>query len=206
MQENNGEKDMNLKYYLRGLGSGIIIATTVISITYAITNRDSAIIQKAKELGMVFAEDTKENNEQSSSDKQTDEQTSSKDESVTNDKEEDTEKDTTKKSDETTTEETTTETPSTKAPEATTPTTETADTPPSEDTTTVASKYTITIKRGMSSESVAIIFKNHGVIDDIEAFNDYLVKNGYASRIRVGVYEVTRGASYKELAKIITQS
>ena len=48
---------MKLKYYLRGLGSGIIIATAVLAIAFAITNRDANIISKARELGMIFAEE-----------------------------------------------------------------------------------------------------------------------------------------------------
>ena len=51
---------MKFKYYLRGLGIGILISTIILSISFAMKKNDLSddeIIARAKELGMVM-EDT----------------------------------------------------------------------------------------------------------------------------------------------------
>ena len=35
-------------------------------------------------------------------------------------------------------------------------------------------------------------------------FNMYLYNNGYESKLRVGTYEIPKGASYEEITRIIT--
>ena len=62
---------MKLKFYLRGLGIGIVFATIVLAVSFHIHNdasqlSESEIISAAKKLGMVFAEDATqtENNTQ----------------------------------------------------------------------------------------------------------------------------------------------
>ena len=59
---------MKLKYYLRGLGIGIILTTIILSIAFSDRNlTDEQIIEKAKSLGMVMKEESifqdKENSE-----------------------------------------------------------------------------------------------------------------------------------------------
>ena len=49
---------MKAKYFLRGLGAGILLATIVLFAVYSYRYSDSKIIQRAKELGMVY--DSKE--------------------------------------------------------------------------------------------------------------------------------------------------
>ena len=44
---------MKAKYFLRGLGAGILLATIVLFAVYSYRYSDSKIIQRAKELGMV---------------------------------------------------------------------------------------------------------------------------------------------------------
>lgn len=47
---------MKLKYFLRGLGIGVIVTTIILSIAHASANKmsDADIIERAKELGMVY--------------------------------------------------------------------------------------------------------------------------------------------------------
>ena len=45
---------MKAKYFLRGLGAGILLATIVLFAVYSYRYSDSKIIQRAKELGMVY--------------------------------------------------------------------------------------------------------------------------------------------------------
>lgn len=62
------------------------------------------------------------------------------------------------------------------------------------------SKVSFSIVAGMSSEKVSASLKALGLIDDSVAFNKYLVNNGYASRIRIGTFELQKGQSYAEIA------
>ncbi len=65
------------------------------------------------------------------------------------------------------------------------------------------SKFTITVSRGMQSHQVANLLEDHGVVENGGEFNDYLEQNGYARRIRIGKYEITDGATFKEIAEEI---
>ena len=56
---------MKLKYYLRGVGIGIIFATivmTVSSLVHKYNISDEYIIKEAKKLGMVMKDDLDDNN------------------------------------------------------------------------------------------------------------------------------------------------
>ena len=60
--------------------------------------------------------------------------------------------------------------------------------------------YTLTIASGMSSNAVCEMLKRAGIIENPADFDNFLVGNGYADRIRVGSFEVNSGMSYEELA------
>ncbi len=60
--------------------------------------------------------------------------------------------------------------------------------------------YTLTIASGMSSNTVCEMLKRAGIIENPADFDNFLVGNGYADRIRVGSFEVNSGMSYEELA------
>ena len=57
----------------------------------------------------------------------------------------------------------------------------------------------ITVKSGMSSEDIAIILQEKGVITDSSEFNHYLVLNKYANKMQIGTYEIPFGVDYKTL-------
>lgn len=61
-------------------------------------------------------------------------------------------------------------------------------------------KVNFSITAGMSSENVAASLKSLGIIDNSSEFNKYLVNNGYASKIKVGTFELQKGQSYAEIA------
>lgn len=63
----------------------------------------------------------------------------------------------------------------------------------------------VTITAGMWSDQIAQKFKELELVDDAKAFDDYLCDNNYASLIRVGSYKIPKGSSYEEIAKIITK-
>ena len=220
---------MRLKYFLRGLGIGIVVTTIILAISHNAGRRmsDSEVIERAKELGMAYTTAAQENSTESAAD--TTEPVTTGQESPT-----DTEAGSTAETEsseasttvqetttgiretttqqETTTQETTTqETTATRAAqESTTETTHEASATEAETTQaenesneTEASTvitYTLTIASGMSSNTVCDILKKNGIIADSGDFDRFLVSSGYADRIRVGSFEVNSGMSYDELA------
>src|SRR5574344_822731 len=66
--------------------------------------------------------------------------------------------------------------------------------------------YNLTVERGYSSDRVAVILEDAGVMDNAAAFDRYLCSNGYDKRISVGSYHIPAGADYSTVAKLITNS
>ena len=64
---------------------------------------------------------------------------------------------------------------------------------------------TINIPGGMSSDAVARILQNEGVIDDAVSFNKYLVDSRKDRIIRSGTKNIPAGATYEDIASIITR-
>ena len=216
---------MKLKYYLKGLGTGILFASVILSISFAVYDRQNdkktkdSIIAAALEAGMVWPEETSPNEATTPDDSSTDElppEASTPNEStpeVTTPEKTTTEEptipeETTTAAPETTPEETTT------VPEPTTP----EETTGKEPQTTVNkdldacilykddSRVKIQILKGMNSYDVAKILEKAGVLKgfaDREAFNDYLVASGYSGLILVGIFEIPVGATYDEIINIV---
>ena len=179
---------MKLKYYLRGLGTGILFATIILFVSYAYRMSDKQIKERAKELGMVFPE-----NEVSTDINTTTDTTNEIKDSTSNVTEKNSE-------DETSTEELTTV-------ETSTEETTTAETT-TEETTTKSDKpvktYVLTVTSKTISRDVAKNLEKAGIIDDAEKFNDYLCDNDYASNIQNGKFTVNSNMTYKEIAETIT--
>ena len=53
---------------------------------------------------------------------------------------------------------------------------------------------------------VSDMLYSKGLITDVAGFNSYMTFNGYDVRLREGSYEIKAGASFEEIAKIITKS
>lgn len=180
---------MKLKYFLRGLGAGIIFGALIMLAAYMTTGAykisDKEVIERAKELGMV---------EESGS--------ILKDTTLEEDKvsSEDTEalsEDTLTGTDEPVSEEGT---------ENNSGETGTIDiSEPSESTDSEYVVVSITVRPGMGSHEVAAILKDAGIIDDSADFDTYLNSNGYSTRIEVGDYNLSPDMTYEELAKTLTQ-
>ncbi len=165
---------MKRKYFLRGLGIGIIVTALLLCIAYRKQMTEQNIINQAKSFGMVFPE-TSETPQA-----------------------------------EPTVEPTATAAPTSTAaptPEKTAaPSPEVAATP-SPEVTKKPSKKNVRIKvsSGMDSSSVSKKIEKAGLVKSSKDFDRYLVKKGYADNISVGNYEIPSGASYQEIAKIITK-
>lgn len=192
-------KNQKLRYYLRGLGIGILMTAFILGVAGKDTEEltDAQIREKAIALGMVDGETIK------LSDLQKEEEIQSEENLPT---ETETESETTSEPTETETEETGTTKP------------ETAETEESEGEETESTEpemtesesveqteiITFTISSGTSSYTASKNLKEAGLIADARDFDTYLCDNGYAKSLRVGTYEIAVGTSEEEIAKIIT--
>ena len=181
---------MKLRYYLRGLGIGIVV--TAVIMTVALSKKqlmtDEEVIKRAKELGMIENTIIKD----VATSKNDDEQVS-----------EDIKEETKENTQETVDEDTTEEVPEeiVKEPEVT----EEPQEIPEEPTESTSDVITVTVVGGDSSWSVAKRIEEAGLVDSAKDFDAYLCSNGYDKRISVGSYEIPKGASEEEMAKIITK-
>ena len=219
---------MKFKYYLRGIGIGIIFASIIFLIAYRenIPSKMSndEIIERAKQLGMVEANDPinkllDKNSAEISEDKVSDNNDKASEIQVTS---EITTEQLTEAEKVTTTEavtNTTTETESEKTTEAKTEDKKTeekdnidkkseekTDNNKIEDSKITDDKNSIeiTVDRGSSSYPVCQKLEELGMIDDAAKFDDYLVENGYANRISVGTHKLTKGMDYHTIAELIS--
>ena len=168
---------MKLRYYLRGLGVGILV--TAVIMTVALSKKqpmtDDEVIKRAKELGMI-------------------ENTIIKDVATPKDDEE-VKEDTKEEPQEEVQEEVQEE-----DPENTENETEVETEGETEETITVS------VVSGDSSWSVAKRMEEVGLVDSAKEFDAFLCGNGYDKRISVGTYEISSNAAWEDMAKIITKT
>lgn len=206
---------MKLKYYLRGLGIGIIITTIILSITFKTDTpqmSDQEIIAKAKQLGMVMKEeDTTIGNTQNRQDNEEDGQAvASTEESADENAVQDTEAVDTETAD---TQEQEPQTENTQ-PDAV----QSGDVQPENTTDEAASEnveeaqqeenqeqepYTLVVQSGDVCRVICEKLQENGVIDDAEAFRRFLGQKGIASSISTGTYTIPYGLTYDEVYQII---
>lgn len=181
---------MKLKYYLRGLGTGIFVTALIMTIAFSVSNTKSrAESELAKN---TVKPSTEETSEETTGEPATKKETTTK---------------------ETTTKETTSAETSTKEKVTEEKTTEKAT---KETTTEETEKIQVTtidgqepsvvldIYSGMSSNKVAARLQELGVIDDKNEFNDYIYQKHMEEKIKVGQFTINYGASYEEILDAIT--
>ena len=69
--------------------------------------------------------------------------------------------------------------------------------------TGAAETVTIRIVRGDSSYTVSRRLEEAGLVDDAGEYDTYLVNHGYAQSIRTGTYQIPVDASWEEIAQMI---
>ena len=172
---------MKRKYFVRGLGVGILFGALIMFAAYMTSGKnrmsDEDVIKRAQELGMVKQSEYVLESDVTSQETTTEEITT-----------------------EATTEKATTEAPTTTKTTTEKATTE-ASTTEKADTST---QTTVTISSGMSSEAIASALANAGLVDDASKFNSFLVANGYDMKLETGNFSLETGMSYEEIAKILT--
>lgn len=171
---------MKLKYYLRGLGVGIVVTAVILTIANHLGNKmsDEDIIKRAAKLGMVMKEDE-------SLFPPTEPETTTPEPTSPSPAEQDT---TAVKPAE---QETTT-------PETTTPV-------PAEPQTSgiVIHTATITVTSGMYSEAVSQKLEEAGIVKNWREFNEYLTSNGYSERLQTGTHSFNSEMGFNEIAEIL---
>ena len=200
---------MRLKYYLRGLGLGIIFAVFIMMVGYrnhGSSMSDSEIIEKAKALGMVETEDTSG----MKSDKKTDNKTDEK-----SDKKIDTSEPDTTIADTSAAEDTQTGTDNTDADNiagtADVDTTAPSDVAATDSAASDAAQpqqnttFTVTVGSGDTCRMIAERLQAAGIIDDAEKFRAYMGQKGVNQFIADGNHEIPYGASYDDIINILTQ-
>ena len=185
---------MRLKYYLRGLGIGVTLATLLLTISFyfgkdALAKReltDAEIIERATELGMVMKEDAKDDKK---SDDKADE--SKEDSNIDKTAEVDSDENADKASKDMTLEE---------AIESESSAPDVEKSKSSESTVTYVP---FTIKAGATSETVAAELHNAGLIDSSAGFSEYMNKLGVDNRIQSGTFYVKQDSSYDDIIALL---
>ena len=182
---------MRFKYYLKGLGMGIIITTIIMTVSCVMHNNnlsDEEIIKKAIGLGMVMPDSENEstsglfgNNDKESSESENDSDSEGEPQSGSESEIEPT------------------ETESESPTESEEPATQT---PPQHVEIT---QYVLHIQWGDTPKMIANELFENGMIDSASKFRKYLADNKYAGKLRSGTYTITKGMTYEEIAKMITK-
>jgi outer membrane biosynthesis protein TonB len=195
---------MKLKYYLRGLGVGIILTMIITAFTSSgkeETLSDQEIMQRAAELGMIKEEaETSENKENNAS--PNDENLNVEDvktdnvESNSSEKQPDTVPNKENNEDAQTDD---------KVPEKEQTTDQKPE--PEESANNNDANRTEAVKievvSGEYSDTISQKLFTKQLVDDAKAFNQFLVESQFDERITVGVHNIPPGASYEDIAKIL---
>lgn len=193
---------MKLKYYLRGLGIGIVVSVCVLSAAFG--NRkpmtDEEIKARAAELGMIensiIKDAANKDNEIAKND-------ADLDESVEVDENTDVDNANVEDNADETADENTGE----NADENTVENVEENTGENVEENTKDQQKdvISITVVSGDSSWTVSKRMEEAGLIESAKDFDTHLCRYGYDKKISVGTYKIPIGASHEEMAKILTK-
>ncbi len=184
---------MKLKYYLRGLGIGIIVTTIILVSCFSMQKpkmTDAQIIEKASQLGMIMPEQDSVVAAETETTEPEETQQKNEQQVAAEEVQQETEQQT--------------EVPKEQATE------ETQQDAPSEDTENAESEepaqqepFTLVVNRGDVCRTMCENLAANGVIDDSEGLRKYLSEVGYASFISAGTYQIPYHASYEEITNIL---
>ena len=188
---------VRFKYYLRGCGLGILVASLVFIVSlhaHGGAMSDEKAMQRASELGMIMPDDTQTQEAETQTTEIPVKETNLPDtqrttQAVTqkvpqNDTQKQTERDTSSEQNDTPKE-------SEKKAE--------------EKKKTQEEKVSITIKGGEVCREIAQDLQEKGLVKDAEDFRKYMQDHNYARYIRVGTFTLEKGMNYSEIAKVLTK-
>lgn len=191
---------MRLKYYLRGLGLGIIFAVIIMMIGFHDNKQsmsDTEIIEKAKTLGMVEAKNISGTVADEYNSEKTDSSAANSDASS---QKAETEQDSQMQDSQTAQEDTQQEDTQ---PEDTQPAADAKqETVEPQDAVTT---YTISVTSQDTCRTIAEKLKALNLVDDAEQFRIYMGQKGADHFIADGEHVIPQGASYDDIITILTQ-
>ena len=192
---------MKLKYYLRGMGIGIMITTLILVIAFSIHKNDTVQQEEPKQEAASKTVAEAQNSTQIPMDTETETEPATE---QNNAEQTDTQKTTEKqKENETSVVSASTEE---KASEQKTSETKSSEEKISEKNTPAAAteKVRFEVGGGEYSDVICKRLLQAGLIDDADAFNKFLIQKDYDNLILPGVYDIPKGATYEEIAALLT--
>ncbi len=197
---------MKLKYYLRGMGIGIIITTLILIIAFSIHKNDTVQQEEPKQEAASKTVAEAQNSTQIPIDTETETEPATE---QNNTEQADTQKTTEKqKENETSVVSASTEEKESeeKASEQKTSETKSSEEKTSEKNTPAAAteKVRFEVGGGEYSDVICKRLLQAGLIDDADAFNKFLIQKDYDNLILPGVYDIPKGATYEEIAALLT--
>lgn len=199
---------MSRKNFMLGLGIGMVFATAIMMFPDSSQGKmtDAEVKERALELGMIEREDALDqvlatptgNPDTSGEPEETEE---AKESASPSDKPTSQNSSSANKKNISTKAAATEAVSATEKPEATAAPKVTKKPSPNEQ----VSYVTVEIKAGMWSEEIASTLYSLELVDDAEKFDKFLCDNGYGSMIKVGTYKIPIGATYVQIAEIITK-
>ena len=192
---------MKFKYYLRGCGLGILVASIVLMVSFHSQNKtmdDTAVMERASELGMIMPETEIVSTEADSQLPESGTQSTDTDFSSNKNQKQNT-KDSQNKTDGSSQKE---EKDTQMASDDKTGSGNNKDTESKkkEDKKEESEKITVEIKKGEVCRQLAEELEQSGLVEDAETFRKYMQQIGYDDRIKVGTYTLKRGMTEKEIA------
>ena len=192
---------MKFKYYLRGCGLGILVASIVLMVSFHSQNKtmdDTAVMERASDLGMIMPETEIVSTEADSQLPESGTQSTDTDFSSNKNQKQNT-KDSQNKTDGSSQKE---EKDTQMASDDKTGSGNNKDTESKkkEDKKEESEKITVEIKKGEVCRQLAEELEQIGLVEDAETFRKYMQQLGYDDRIKVGTYTLKRGMTEKEIA------
>lgn len=192
---------MKFKYYLRGCGLGILVASIVLMVSFHSQNKtmdDTAVMERASELGMIMPETEIASTEADSQLPESGTQSTDTDFSSNKNQKQNT-KDSQNKTDGSSQKE---EKDTQMASDDKTGSGNNKDTESKkkEDKKEESEEITVEIKKGEVCRQLAEELEQIGLVEDAETFRKYMQQLGYDDRIKVGTYTLKRGMTEKEIA------
>lgn len=191
---------MRLKYYLRGLGLGIIFAVIIMMIGFHDNKQsmsDTEIIEKAKTLGMVEAKNISGTVADEYNSEKTDSSAANSDASFQKtETEQDSQMQDSQTAQEDTQQEDTQQEDTQPAADAKQETVEPQD---------AVATYTISVTSQDTCRTIAEKLKALNLVDDAEQFRIYMGQKGADHFIADGEHVIPQGASYDDIITILTQ-
>lgn len=188
---------MRFKYYLRGLGLGILVSTMILMISVHLRGgvmTDERVVERAMELGMVIPTetDTASGESQESEQEETEQQETEQQE---------TQKQETQQQE---TQQQETQQQETQQQETQQQEIEQLDSDITESTPENMEYVIFVVEDGEVCRTAAEKLVAFGLIDDVKEFREFMSERNYDGLIREGTYEIPIGADMETIAKIIT--